>query len=899
MARANKRSRLRGLPPRIQLTERDAMTGSFPTTARIASDNRTGRYFNPWNDEKVIDIGTYPSSSNTWLDNLALYFKFGKKNLIQDRFYYNYVNNGTRAGELFFSASHANDWFTSQVGNDPSATKIYYGTNAPGFFSGSLEYTGNDGGLSFNAFGPNDFLPNFPEYVNPTTQRQLWTYMNLGNPDTSFALTPLSVAAWVKIDGLGDTKSTIVKVDGDREFEFSVSVDGFLYFTAYTDSSNYFDVYSDVQNFSAVTGNPWRHVCATYASSAQDASDFNLYVDGQWVSSSGTQIGTFTGMTPSGGEICFIGTTGNSSIADEQLGGTLAELAFFNKELSATEVDQIYKCRSSLVLPEQGGVVYPVGLDTQSPWIDNTEFTSSMVIPNAQVVYGVGDTFVHFSPGQDLTAFRDHDLPAVDGKSQNLAFFATGSTVIDAGEGFQQPLWDKSVLEFDYKVVLSTSIGYRSASNGTSEGADYAMMYYDTSTQTFLPVGSARSWEAYQEIYDTLVGFTSDEEASSFAAQAYLAEKAVGFMPFVPNVANSQLATHLAQVPVSDFGFPFDDKYHVTVDSRNRSSSILIPLSDKIDKPFIAEKIVVEFSCSHFSRDYWAQGTGGAHGEAINTFFILNQRKTKGFFSGTLTPNIDLGASVIRSQVPQTWASSTSSLDLVTFNQFAFLAAPTASIDSDTSWLAVQQALSDRDIQYYLCGQGNKWERIRFDFTGSIALSGTINLAYPTQNEQRNLLFDGQPQQGWEVPFSLPGPRGPANLLKSPGYLGGRTGVAQLGNADGRNLLRNTVGIEKVNTLDRITGTTKAFPKIHQPTPYILKPTDNLIFGFNCAYIQSGPYTDAFPFTSSSVNRGPTLSILPGTFRVRIYGSSVVEGEESHDTLNQLLSSNTIHEVIE
>jgi len=43
MAKINKKTRIKGLPAKLQLNQKDAATGSYPTKIRIASDNRTGK----------------------------------------------------------------------------------------------------------------------------------------------------------------------------------------------------------------------------------------------------------------------------------------------------------------------------------------------------------------------------------------------------------------------------------------------------------------------------------------------------------------------------------------------------------------------------------------------------------------------------------------------------------------------------------------------------------------------------------------------------------------------------------------------------------------------------------------------------------------------------------------
>ena len=874
------------MPPRIQLSDKENALASSRTF---------------FDDRDSITFKTYGSVPNTWIDNLLLYAKFSNDNVVEtpNRLNSSYQEffKATYYSEEFFNrcqvfgqsvlASGSGFFQTSLENYDPRVIKTLEQAQA-------LAFTNDNLGLNFNSFGVLDRTPKF--YFTPNSTEN-FNYHAIFTTEDQIDLqgTDLSFSLWFKCDTAYDDGEAFLLKRGD-EFEINFEAvepgkAGTFTFTMGPAGNRLF-VQRSLPRLSPKF-NDWIHVVATYISGANVV---DLFINGtnNYPVNSGS-IGTFAPYNST--ELIYLAI--DPEQPTRRWNGLLNEVAFFDKALSATEVEQIYNCRSSLVLPEQGGVVYPIGLNTQNKWITSTEFTSSMIIPGARTVVNVADNFVDFSQSETIQNFCDSNLFASDGKSNQDDFYSTGSSVVNAGEGFQQPLWDKTVLEFDYEVLLTGSVGYRSASNSVSEGADHAMMYWNPGTKTFNPIGSGNGWNYYQDIYDTNVGVSGAQEASELTMQSYLAEKAVGFLPFVPNVANSQFATYYSQAPISEFGFPFDDKYHVP--HTGNSSSILIPLNDKIHGPFVAEKIVVEFSCSHFSRDYWAQGTGGAHGEAINTFFVLNQRKTKNYFSGAIAPKIDLSTgTVVQTTYTIPFAATTSSIDLVSFNQFAFLAAETGSIDTDSAWISVKNALNSRDIQYILCGQDNGWERIRFDYTGSLVISGAINLPYPTQNVQRTnptiLPTDS-------IKMTVPGPAGTAggsyNELQYPGSYGGRSGVAQYGISDSRNLIRNVVGIERYNTTDTIAGTQKVYPKLQQPTPYILQPTDNLIFGFQCAYMGKSEYSDAFPFTSSSVNRGPTLSILPGTFKVRIYGSYVVEGVEYHDTLNQILTSNTIRKVFE
>ena len=63
MSRQEKRSRMRMLPPRIQLQQRDALTGSYPTNLRFSTDGRTGNYKVKYDDTKIIDFTSFKSYS--------------------------------------------------------------------------------------------------------------------------------------------------------------------------------------------------------------------------------------------------------------------------------------------------------------------------------------------------------------------------------------------------------------------------------------------------------------------------------------------------------------------------------------------------------------------------------------------------------------------------------------------------------------------------------------------------------------------------------------------------------------------------------------------------------------------------------------------------------------------
>jgi len=82
--------------------------------------------------------------------------------------------------------------------------------------------------------------------------------------------------------------------------------------------------------------------------------------------------------------------------------------------------------------------------------------------------------------------------------------------------------------------------------------------------------------------------------------------------------------------------------------------------------------------------------------------------------------------------------------------------------------------------------------------------------------------------------------------------------------------------------------------------PYLLHPQDNLIFGWQLPTdLNIDQYFGPFGSLPTINNEGPKLTFAQAPAKIILYGSYIREGKEHHDTLNQLLTSNTIHEDIE
>ena len=295
-------------------------------------------------------------------------------------------------------------------------------------------------------------------------------------------------------------------------------------------------------------------------------------------------------------------------------------------------------------------VNYPSMLPPGSKYL-TSELTSSLTGPG-RVVAGISDTFVSTSYNSTAqTPFVEIDLAASDGKSRGSKFFATGSAVSEAGEGFDQPLWSKTKFEIDissnlcsFKQVLSQS-NFGRPTPGYASGSSYPMAYFNFDDKRWEGIGTGLPHGTINAgFFDTGIG------------NPYLRALEYGTYGFSPGIINSiagmavnltssnpdlvDNANHYLNLnwPYQSFeaqkdageissawGFPYAAKFHAT-------SSQLLNMSNYISEPFLLEKIVVKINNATFTM-FDSVDTNGQYsltssvlGATVNNFFILNQR---------------------------------------------------------------------------------------------------------------------------------------------------------------------------------------------------------------------------------------------------------------------------------
>lgn len=482
------------------------------------------------------------------------------------------------------------------------------------------------------------------------------------------------------------------------------------------------------------------------------------------------------------------------------------------------------------------------GLPSGSRYYNNNpELQTTFPLVSGNVVSNVVDGWM---PSQTLlthpsfTPFKDAGEPSYDVRRDLLSseFYATGSSLSSTGPGFQQPLWSKTKLSVNIPVNGTITM---SMTKGSAPEEDFVMGYHNFLTGEFYNPGSGARRET----------FTQNEAGDL----QFATTKAIGF--FGSTCTYSNIFSGSLGAPGDACGFPFDGKYFVPASQRG----VLYSLSSSLSEPFLAEKIVVEFSGSFEGLGLRVPTVGTAQKPAYVTFFVLNQKSpgktdTKYGYKYGDTSTVEIAS--------QHYSGS---MDLVTHVQVATF--------NDGNYFLSSYDAARREFNVVNNGS--------YDWSGGFKVSGSVK----------------SPKK-YDTAAVLTGPYGE----KTVGFVkGGRLGT---GAACGRNY-KSTIPANSAGVASSI-----GYPitRIETPTienPYVLMPTDKLVFGWQTAVPETGYFDTSdtlYDWPSGNQDYCSRLSIS-GSVKVTIYGSHLRVGadgriEEHHDTLNQLLSSNAIQEVI-
>ena len=475
---------------------------------------------------------------------------------------------------------------------------------------------------------------------------------------------------------------------------------------------------------------------------------------------------------------------------------------------------------------------------------------------------GVGDSRVTFTPGQDYKPFVEDHLYAADKKSSGFdPFYATGSQIEDVGAGFSSPLWSKTKIVIDLnpgiqtKICFSTgtdqkSSPYNNRGEGIQEGVNSGITYFNFDRRAFEIIG------------DTITGSNVDYFSNSPE------QRSGSMLAFAPSMPITDATIQQGSgFPTTFAGFPFDKKFNAT-------GSQLYSLEDQISTPFLLEKMVYEFSGS---MPFLSTGISRAN---IMQFFILNQRAYD-----IPARKIDVSWRNSRNSAHPGMGTVTGSFvvdkirDIVNVAQVSLYNSTAAAADIKTLGYA-------RDLNL-------EFDSIATAPTGTFVLSSSVET--PTISYGLGALLGGR---------NLSNSNGSA-ILKNE--FGGRTNLANAPNglvSSPRSYVNNTAGRVVKSTFNFSSAdylTLEIAENNSLPSPYLLMPKDKLIFGWAN---QQQPTRGSTSQSEQEVaglgggfgNEDGSFFISPGAGKLVLYGSSLRNHQEFHHGLNQLLTSDAVHE---
>lgn len=501
------------------------------------------------------------------------------------------------------------------------------------------------------------------------------------------------------------------------------------------------------------------------------------------------------------------------------------------------------------------GIVYPLVMTPQAinvglsqadktdlykqPYFSGSEIVNQPIVVSGSMVKDVSDLFVTFTPGQDVEPFMDFANPEVDGKvSASVGgvnpFYATGSAVTTTGLGFQQPLWSKNKVEIDITPAVTQTMTFLQ----TGSVGSYPMGYWNPNTKLYEGIGTGKGRSSYPNTANGLRQFL-EEQTLGFGASMDNGAFPTGLAPYHFNIKGRQ---------ISNLGFPYHTKFQPT-------SSQLISMSDFISEPFLLEKVVLEYSGSIYSND--------PGNTAIWTFFLLT---TKNYVNSSTSP--------------------TQTIYYNTINGPPILTLTTSSFTSQT--------VCDIIDHMQMCVSSSD-DTLGFLDRELLLPSANVSKQFTLESTVKNSIAY---EKGLAASFSgsLPTLGGGAFLQSLA--ISGRN---QLGNPSGRDWTSNLISPVIIGSATYPLPPTTVIPinsNYTKPNPYILLPSDKITFGYQLPWWEyAGGGID---FTGySNITFSPT-----GINKIILYGSTLRlnpetnQLEEHHDTLNQLLSSNSVHETI-
>lgn len=534
------------------------------------------------------------------------------------------------------------------------------------------------------------------------------------------------------------------------------------------------------------------------------------------------------------------------------------------------------------------------------------------------VVKSAIDQYVDELPAEFIEPFSEIARPDQGPSAVENAFFTTGSTSDHLSQGFNQNLRSKTQVRFTLPVHTKV----------TMPAVTSSIYYYNTQAKAW-EVPAASTYVIATNGSTPPAGTSAGDWANPIAAAVagQIIEDARGFGP-IGNLVSSGSGTPTgAQQTDPVIGSQYDHNTIANVVGKRYDKSVrndqryqAVPdetFTLPINTPFLIEKAVFEIPISA-GPGWFADKTkcflplvggssfdfaGPALTVALYRQVMLSERGERSVRDLILTGTITHANDNVR-QLEITSFSPHSATFQIRPVGFLSYAGPAGAVVNPNENNTFTGSVEVQAAALSAAGVGVRYVR---NFTGTSAANRT-NVTTLVSNTSR-LILSSTLNTSATVAYVSPLGRGGTGFDQAGRAVLGNEFVTfqglddQTGRTFPNPFLTGTLSAEQqalltASNVSTFNATAVAMVPVvsHFPAPYLVMPGDKLVLSISKMRPHIYGNGGSIPANSGSLTHD--INLQPGNINVTLYGSLIQEGEAFHDTLNQNLVSNVVHELI-
>lgn len=907
--------------PRIMLRDKDNQRGQYSTARRTGDKDRTGTFNIQFNDENTVEFKKIPTvypgekdKSFSITDSGSKYTYSSQANLVAH----------WRPQDVVIPTTTV----SATPLTTPSGVKLFVGGTIPVSDTAYIENKVAGGQIANIKNFATILSTDDPRYNSYTERdgklydsigsRNSYKYLSNGN-NVNDGLNIGTASIWDAIIGSntagGSTKKMTFSMWAKRNVDTGTAR---LLDFGNTDISLYIDSAERIwfkatwdspadpvwwNSASSVLTSNWQNIVITYDATVT-TNDPVLYVDSVSIpltETSGPPTGTLSVIST---DDCYIG---NDAGFTNVFNGYIADVAIWNSTLTSAEVKAIYlnDTRWNPDISSTQEVQYPMGLlkgDSRLPGLV-TDITTKGLITRSHS----GESFNIITDGEDISAYNDELV-----KTQDTDFYNTG-TDREVYPGFSSPLRSKTSFTFDITAIQDQYVfrqNYDTVSAGEfhpdalNNTLDYTgFCYYSFTENKWVQKGETNFRYGFDPNNPGTTGPVSfpsqfagpsnfltrlnEDTQDSTVTKEVLGYDKIG-MPTITNLAPWATKYHALDAEILDTDFikspfllekisinlPIYAKHildnNILNDRQKEMSNYMIFLylqkrvstvQDSQDDIDTSERILIaSSSICFYNKNVLYDVVMGGNARLVKDFYPIHDT---GFSHGFDFTNDGTSGAEIKEFN-----------DNITLEFLPSIFGQNYTVSKIPTYVPSVYSISTNNYCHFWPG-GNSITPFKIDNVevGGKSLTNSLSLTKGTDSNY--------------TPFEE------YTNLKSVSEKYSKIGVD-------KNIQRHqkNIGIELKET--QITSSVALINQSSQPTsiesystssPFLLLPGDSIVLGIEkCA----GDYITAAGEEESL--SGSYIKIKAEPASMTLYGSLIKENKEFHNTLNQDLTSNSVHE---